>query len=90
MRRYGPTFLETFEIRGAPIPRELLASVDFLREMNRTNARKVPADAAVGFVHPRWKRFVFSDGDVDRRYYEFAVMERTQERLARLRRVGSR
>jgi hypothetical protein len=44
--------------------RELLAAVDVLREMNRTNARKVSADAPVGFIRPRWKRFVFADGDV--------------------------
>jgi hypothetical protein len=81
MRRYAPTFLETFEFRGAPIARELLAAVDVLREMNRTNARKVPADAPVGFVRPRWKRFVFADGDVDRRYYEFAVMSELKNAL---------
>jgi hypothetical protein len=81
MRRYAPTFLETFEFRGAPIARELLAAVDVLREMNRTNARKVPAYAPVGFVRPRWKRFVFADGDVDRRYYEFAVMSELKNAL---------
>ena len=49
--------------------------------MNRTNARKVPADAPVGFVRPRWKRFVFADGDIDRRYYEFAVMSELKNAL---------
>jgi hypothetical protein len=32
-------------------------------------------------VRPRWKRFVFSDGDVDRRYYEFAVMSELKNAL---------
>jgi hypothetical protein len=81
MRRYAPTFLEIFEFRGAPIARELLAAADVLREMNRTSARKVPADAPVGFIRPRWKRFVFADGDVDRRYYEFAVMSELKNAL---------
>ncbi|MEM5461155.1 Tn3 family transposase [Paraburkholderia phytofirmans] len=34
-----------------------------LRELNRTDARKVPADAPTGFVKPRWQRFVFKDFD---------------------------
>jgi hypothetical protein len=73
--------LETFEFRGAPIARELLAAVDVLRVMNRTNVRKVPADAPVGFLRRRWKRYVFADGDVDRRYYEFAVMSELKNAL---------
>ena len=42
--------------------------------MNRRGDRKLPADATLDFVPPRWKRFVVTEEGVDRRYYEMAVM----------------
>ena len=43
-------FLEAFQCRGAPVAQSLLDAIDLLRAMNRTGARKVPADAPLGFV----------------------------------------
>jgi hypothetical protein len=69
LRRYSPTFLDIFEFRGAPARQNLLDAVVMLHEMNRAEARKVPADAPMAFLGPRWKRFVVKDDGIDRRFY---------------------
>lgn len=61
LRRYSQKFLDTFEFRSAPARQHLLDAVDTLREMNRTEARKVPTGAPTAFLGPRWKRFVIKD-----------------------------
>jgi hypothetical protein len=58
LRKYAPSFLEMFEFRGAPVTGSLLEALDVLRNMNRTGARKVPVDAPMAFVPPRWSRSV--------------------------------
>jgi hypothetical protein len=42
LRRYAPTFLETFEFRAAPAAQEIIEGIEILRELNRTNTRNVP------------------------------------------------
>lgn len=74
VRRYEPEFLEVFDFRAAPVRQPLIDAVNVLREMNRTGDRKLPADPPLGFVPPRWKRFVVTEEGVDRPYYEMAVM----------------
>jgi len=82
LRRYAPTLLETFDFRAGPARRELLDAVAALREMNRTDARRVPSDAPTEFIRPRWKHFVFrDDGGIDRKFYEFAVMSELKNAL---------
>ncbi|WP_233874710.1 Tn3 family transposase [Paraburkholderia adhaesiva] len=81
LRRYAPTFLDTFEFRGAPARQNLLDAIALLREMNRTEVRKVPADAPTTFLGPRWKRFVIKDDGVDRKFYELAVMSELKNAL---------
>jgi hypothetical protein len=53
LRRYSPVLLETFEFKAAPAAADLLKAVDTLRQLNRDSARKVPADAPIGFIRPR-------------------------------------
>ncbi|MGP6159109.1 MAG: hypothetical protein ACLPYS_16635 [Vulcanimicrobiaceae bacterium] len=82
LRRYSPAFLETFEFHAAPASREILDAIAVLREMNRTDARKVPGNAPTGFIRERWREFVFSDGGgIDRRFYELAVMSELKNGL---------
>jgi hypothetical protein len=72
LRKYAPAFLEAFQFRGAPVAKFLLDAIDLLRAMNQASARKVPADAPLAFVPPRWARSVGAGGDIDRRllYHE--------------------
>jgi TnpA family transposase len=81
LRKYAPAFLEAFQFRGAPVAQSLLDAIDLLRAMNRTGARKVPADAPLGFVPPRWTRSVGAGGDVDRRFYELCALSELKNRL---------
>ncbi|MEO6278293.1 Tn3 family transposase [Roseateles sp.] len=74
VRRYEPEFLDVFDFRAAPVRQPLIDAVNLLREMNSRGDRKLPADATLDFVAPRWKRFVVTEQGVDRRYYEMAVM----------------
>jgi len=81
LRRYGPTFLETLTFRAAPAVQPLLDAIETLKEMNKTGARRVPDDAPVDFVRRRWARFVFADGDIERRYYELCAMSELKNAL---------
>ncbi|RZF24084.1 Tn3 family transposase [Paraburkholderia sp. UYCP14C] len=81
LRRYSPTFLDTFDFRAAPARQDLMDAITQLRELNRTEARKVPADAPTGFVKQRWARFVFKDGGIDRKFYEMAAMSELKNAL---------
>jgi hypothetical protein len=74
LRRYAPTFLESFEFRAAPAAREIIVGIEILQELNRTNTRNVPCTAPIGFVRKRWDPFVFNQKIIDRRFYELAVM----------------
>lgn len=73
-RRYAPEFLETFEFRATPATDQLLRAVELLRELNATNARRIPDDAPVGFIRQRWRKHVFTNDGIDRRFYETCVL----------------
>jgi TnpA family transposase len=81
LRRYGPAFLETFEFRPAAVAKDLIAAIQVLREMNRSGARRIPADAPVGFIRKRWAEYVFGPEEVDRRFYEICVMAELKNAL---------
>lgn len=75
VRRYAPALLEAFEFRAAPSARPLLDAVEVLKEMNEKGKRKVPENAPVSFVKPRWRDHVLGgDGEIDRRYYELSAL----------------
>lgn len=72
--RYSPTVLDTFDFRASSARQDLMNAIEALREMNRSDARKVPVDAPTAFVKARWGRFVFKEGGIDRKFYELAAM----------------
>jgi len=53
LRRYAPEFLTAFEFHAARASEDLLQAVNLLRELNATNARKVPDGASRGFIRRR-------------------------------------
>lgn len=81
LRRYSPTFLDTFDFRAASARQDLMEAIEALRAMNHADARKVPTDAPTGFVRPRWERFVFKEGGIDRKFYEMAAMSELKNAL---------
>jgi TnpA family transposase len=81
LRRYSPALLGTFDFRAVPARQDLMDAIAQLRELNRTEARKVPADAPRGFVKPRWERFAFREGAIGRKFYELAAMSELKNAL---------
>ncbi|MBS1213130.1 MAG: transposase [Proteobacteria bacterium] len=81
IRRYAPTFLESFEFRAAPVAKDLLAAIVLLKKLNATQTREIPADAPVSFVRRRWVAFVKSEGGLNRCYYELCVLSEIRNAL---------
>jgi TnpA family transposase len=81
LRRYAPEFLSVLKLRAAPAAQELLDAINILRTMNADSARKVPADAPIGFIKKRWKSLVFTGAGTDRRYYEMCVLSELKNAL---------
>lgn len=81
LRRYAPEFLDVLKLRAAPAAKAVLDAIEVLRSMNADNARKVPADAPIGFVKPRWAQLVLTDEGIDRRYYELCELSELKNAL---------
>ena len=73
-RQYTPKFLEIFQFEAIPAQQQLLKALEVLRQMNREEQTRVPSDAPRSFVRPNWAPFVFTDGGIDRRYYELCAL----------------
>ena len=73
-RQYTPTFLGTFQFEAIPAQQPLLKALEVLRQMNREQRTRVPSDAPRSFVRPNWAPFVFTDGGIDRCYYELGAL----------------
>ena len=81
LRKYAPAFLEVFEFRGAPVVQSLLGALQVIRTMNESGTRKVPPDAPMGFVPPRWVNSVGTGDGIDRRFYELCALSELKNRL---------
>lgn len=84
LRRYTPAFLAVLavlDLHAAPAARDLLAAINVIRALNTTGARKVPDDAPVSFIRPRWKPLVFTDDGLDRGFYEFCALTELKNAL---------
>jgi TnpA family transposase len=81
LRRYTPTFLESLNMKAAPVARDLLAGVEVLRSMNESQVRKVPDAAPTSFVRKRWKNLVHTPEGLDRRFYELCVLSELKNSL---------
>lgn len=53
LRQFTPQFLAAVSFSGGTAASELLEALGILRDLNATGARRVPADAPVGFVPAR-------------------------------------
>lgn len=75
VRRYAPALLEAFDFKAAPSAEPLIEAVGVLKEMNEKSKRKIPEDAPISFVKPRWRDHVVgAEGEIDRRYYELSAL----------------
>ena len=81
LRRYTPQFLNILTFEAAPVARPVLDAINTVRAMNADNLRAVPASAPTAFIKPRWQPLVFSDGVIDRRYYEICALSELKNSL---------
>jgi TnpA family transposase len=81
LRRFTPRFLEAFSFQSNISDDPVLAAVELIKAMNRDGTRTVPRPAPMSFLPPKWRRLIFSKGQVDRRLYEVAVMATLRDRL---------
>jgi Tn3 transposase DDE domain len=81
LRRYAPELLDVLKLHAAPAAKPVLDAINLLREMNASNARKLPDDAPTGFIRKRWGKLVLTEGGIDRRYYELCAMSELKNAL---------
>ena len=81
LRRYTPAFLEVLQLWAAPAAQRVLDAIQQLREMNADNLRKVPSDAPIAFIKPRWKPLVITPEGIDRRFYEICALSELKNAL---------
>ncbi|WP_163360167.1 hypothetical protein, partial [Enterobacter hormaechei] len=73
-RKYAPRMLSALQFSAAPSALPLGNALDTVREMYRKQLRKVPSTAPVKFIPESWKKLVITPSGIDRRYYEFCVL----------------
>ncbi|MGG5170577.1 Tn3 family transposase [Pseudarthrobacter sp. J1738] len=81
LRRYTPAFLGVLDLHAAPAAQDLLAAINVIRTLNTTGARRIPDDAPVSFIRPRWKPLVFTDDGFHRGFYEFCALTELKNAL---------
>jgi len=75
LRQFAPALLEACQFRTHLKDYALLEALDLLRQLNQEQKRKVPEDAALTFVRPKWQPYVIDDdGQINRRYYELSAL----------------
>lgn len=79
LRQFTPQVLDAVVFAGGTAATELLKALEILRELNATGARKVPANAPIGFVPTRWRGYLdtaIQSGNTSayRHYWELCVL----------------
>jgi len=68
IRRYAPAMLEELDFQAAAGGEDVLAAIRLLKTMNAKGKRKLPEDAPMSFVSPKWEPFVRTPDGLDRHY----------------------
>lgn len=80
-RPLAARFLKIYRFVGVTAAADGLRAIDSLRTAWASN-HKLESTPPIAFVSPRWRNFVFKDGDaVDHRYYTFCAFETLFSRL---------
>jgi TnpA family transposase len=84
LRQFAPSLIEHLGLEANPGgSRSLLEAIEVLRKVNEERARRVPDDAPRDFVPSRIRSFLETDGRVDRRAYECAVLTAIRDEIRR-------
>lgn len=80
LRQIGPAFVASFTFGAVPACAGLARAISTMRDLGSGRLRKLPADVALGFVRPAWRRRIDRAG-LDRRIFEFCVLTELRDRL---------
>ncbi len=81
LRRYAPKLLSTFEFKASKPASSIIEALNIIKELNQSNRRNVPDDVPVDFVKPKWSKYVFNNGKIDRHYYEICALSSLRDGL---------
>jgi TnpA family transposase len=79
VRVFGPQMLDAFE--GSAAVKDLIAAIDYIRNVYAFGKRKLPGSTPLRFVPRRWRAFVIGQNGVDRAAYELCLFSELRERL---------
>jgi TnpA family transposase len=81
LRRYTPKLLSFFDFKASNPTSSVVEALKIIKELNDTNRRHIPDDAPVDFIKPKWSKYVFNDGKIDRHYYEMCALSELRDGL---------
>lgn len=81
LRKFAPALIEALEFKAGRGSARTIAAIHMLRELNRSGKREVPPDAPMPFKK-EWRKLVIgSDGKINRRLYETAMLAHLRNKL---------
>ncbi len=81
LRQFVPQFLAQMPFTSHQKRDLLLAAIEVIRTLDATDQRQLPAKPPLGFVPPRWRRFVLAQKPPARRAYELCVLSTLRDAL---------
>ena len=81
LRHYAPAMLNILNFKAAPSASDLLQAIKTIHQMNKANIRNVPSNAPIRFIPKRWKSLVFTNGLINRHYYEICALTQLKAAL---------
>jgi TnpA family transposase len=82
LRRFAPTMLAAFTLKGGGAAKDLLDALRLLEQLDTKGQRQVPENPPLNFVPRKWLRQVVTDkGVVDRRAYELCALYELRSNL---------
>ena len=66
--------LSALQFKATPTALSLSEALETLKEMYRKQLRKVPPSAPIHYIPENWKKLVITPSGIDRKYYEFCVL----------------
>ena len=73
--------MDILQLKAAPAAKEIIEAVETIKAMNARQAHKVPDNSPKGFIRKRWEKLVFSDGGIDRCFYELCALSELKNAL---------
>jgi TnpA family transposase len=78
LRQYVPKPLETFTFSATGSSQSVARALALLRDLGR---KRVPVNAPLDFVKPRWESHVLTADGIDRHYYELCALSELRNGL---------